>query len=41
MPRISAMSWTKNDRMNATMPSVLPGIGRLRGAPSGAGGAAA
>jgi hypothetical protein len=33
MPRIRAISCTKNDRMNATMPMVLPGIAGDMGAP--------
>ncbi len=33
MPRISATSWMKNDRMKATMPIVRPGIAAVAGAP--------
>ena len=40
MPRIRATSCTKNDRMNATMPIVRPGIVAVAGAPYAAGGAA-
>ena len=40
MPRMSATSCTKNDRMNATMPSVRPGCDGGADAYCGAGGGA-